>query len=101
MQIRSLLWNLVAWHPSAGPADPHGAPRFARLIWTIRGHWGPIGLAGGGIFMIMGLMLPSTVAFVAGLVAVGTSVPDARLRGATAARVRTWMWLDKSRIDSR
>ena len=51
--------------------------------------------------MVIGLMLPSTVAFVAGLVAVGTSVPDARLRGATAARVRTWMWLDKSRIDSR
>lgn len=56
---------------------------------------------GRRIFMVLGLMLPSTVAFIAGLVAVGSSAPDGRMRSATAARVRTWMWLDKSRIESR
>lgn len=101
MQIRSLRWNLVAWHPSAGPADPYGAPRFARLVWAARVHWRPIGLAAGAFFMVIGVMLPSMVAFIAGLAAVGSSAPDGRLRSATGARVRTWMWLDKSRIDSR
>ena len=101
MQIRSLRWNLVAWSPSAGPADPHGAPRFARLVWAARVRWRPICLVAGGFFMVIGLMMPSTVAFIAGMVAVGSAAPDTRLRSATASRVRTWMWLDKSRIDSR
>ena len=73
MQTRSLRWNLVTWNPSAGPADPYGAPRFAHLVWTARVHWRPICLAAGAFFMVIGLMLPSTVAFIAGLVAVGTS----------------------------
>ena len=101
MQLRSFRWNLVVWNPSAGPADPSGAPRFARLFWTARVHWRPICLAIGMFFLVTGLMLPSTVAFIAGVVAVGSAAPDTRLGSATAARVRTWLWLDKSRVDGR
>jgi hypothetical protein len=95
MQIRSLRWNLVVWKPSAGPADPYGAPRLAYLAWSVRSHWRPICFVTGALVMVLGLMLPSAVAFVAGLLAVGASMPDARLPSATAARVRTWAWLDK------
>jgi hypothetical protein len=101
MQMRSLRWNLVTWNPSAGPADPYGAPRFAHLVWTVRVHWRPICLAAGAVFMVTGLMLPSTVVFIAGVVAIGSSVPDARPQSATAATVRTWVWLDKRRAGHR
>src|SRR5215472_2472515 len=95
MQIRSLRWNLVVWNPSAGPADPYGAPRFAHLAWSVRSHWRPICLVIGALGMVLGLMLPSAVVFVAGVLAVGSSMPATRLPSATAARVRTWAWLDK------
>ena len=101
MQLRSFRWNLVVWNPSAGPADPSGAPRFARLFWTARVHWRPICLVIGIFTMVTGLMKGSTVAFMTGVLAVGSSAPDTRLRSATAARVRTWLWLDKSRVDGR
>jgi hypothetical protein len=51
--------------------------------------------------MITGLMQGSTVAFLAGVVAVGSSVPDTRLQSDTAARVRTWLWLNKDRAGTR
>jgi hypothetical protein len=51
--------------------------------------------------MVTGLMLPIAVVFVAGVLVVGLSAPDARLRSVTTARVRAWAWLDKSRTDSR
>jgi hypothetical protein len=101
MQMRPLRWNLVAWNPSAGPADPYGAPRFARLVWTCRARWRPICLATGAVFMGTGLMLPSTVVFITGVVAVGSSAPDARPHSATTATIRTWVWLDKKRADRR
>jgi|RhiMetdeSRZDD1v2_1073273.scaffolds.fasta_scaffold1098772_2 hypothetical protein len=101
MKMRSVHRNLVAWNPSAGPADPLGAPRFAYLAWMARARWRPIGLATGALLMITGLMLPSAVVFVAGMLVLGSSAPDARLRSVTAARVRTWAWLDKNRADSR
>ena len=101
MQMRSLHWNLVAWNPSAGPGDPYGAPRFACLARNVRSHWRPICLVTGGLLMVTGLLLPSTVAFMAGIVAIGSAAPDIQLRSATAARVHTWAWLDKCRADHR
>ena len=96
MHMRSLRWNLVEWNPSAGPADPYGAPRLAHYAWAVRAHWRAICLGAGAVLMVSGLMLPSPVVFIAGMLAVGASAPDARLISATAARVRAWMWLDKS-----
>jgi hypothetical protein len=102
MHLRSLRWNLVAWHPSGGPADPYGAPGLARLAWAVRAHWRPICLVGGALLMASGLMLPSAVVFVAGMLAVGSSsAPGARLPSATAARVRAWAWLDRRTADHR
>jgi hypothetical protein len=97
MKMRSLRWNLVVWNPAAGPADPYGVPRLAHLAWTVRARWRPICLTAGALLMGTGLMLPSTVAFIAGMLAVGSAAPDARLPSPTAARVRTWAWLDQGR----
>jgi hypothetical protein len=95
MYLRSLRWNLVVWKPSDGPADPYGAPRFAYLAWAVRARWQPICLVTGALLMVVGLMMPSTVAFIVGMLAVGSSsAPNARLPSATAARVRAWAWLD-------
>lgn len=101
MHVRSLRWNLVVWNPSAGPADPYGAPRFAYLAWTVRARWRPICLVTGALLMVIGLMLPSAVAFIAGMVAVGSAAPGAGLPSVTAARVRAWAWLDKTRAEHR
>lgn len=96
MHMRSLRWNLVVWNPSAGPADPYGAPRLAHLAWAIRAHWQPICLGAGALLMVTGLTLPSAVVFIGGVLVVGAAAPQVRLPSGTAARIRTWMWLDKS-----
>jgi uncharacterized membrane protein len=103
MNMRSLHWNLVVWHPSAGPADPSGAPAFTHIAWEIRTRWRPIFLVVGALLMVIGLMLlPSTVAFIAGVLMVGLSVGGwAEPHSPTAAMVRTWKWLDKGRADHR
>ena len=90
MRIRSLRWNLVVWKPSAGPADPFGAPRFTHVAWAIRARWRLIFLATGALLLVLGLMLPSTIAFIAGMLVLGLSVPDARPYSHTAAMVRAW-----------
>ena len=54
MKARSLLWNLAVWKPSAGPADPFGAPRFTHLAWAVRARWRPIFLATGALIMVAG-----------------------------------------------
>jgi len=102
MKMRSLLWNLVVWHPSAGPADPYGAPGFTHIAWAVRARWRPTFLVVGMLLMVMGLMLlHSTVAFIAGLLLVGSSVGDQGAYSPTAAMVRTWGWLYKSHADRR
>jgi hypothetical protein len=101
MYVRSLRWNLMVWDPSAGPADPCGSPKLAHLVWAVRAHWRPIGLAAGALLLAAGLLVPSAVVFIAGMLAVGSCAPDARLISVTAARVRAWMWLDKRAADHR
>ena len=90
MRIRSLRWNLVVWKPSAGPADPFGAPRFTHVAWAIRARWRLIFLATGALLLVLGLMLPSTIAFIAGMLVLGLSAQDARSHTHTAAMVRAW-----------
>jgi hypothetical protein len=67
MDIRSLRWNLVVWNPSLGPADPYGAPRFTHLTWAVRARWRPITLVAGVLLAVLGVTLPSSGAFLAGL----------------------------------
>ena len=90
MRIRSLRWNLVVWKPSAGPADPFGAPRFTHMAWAVRARWRPVSLIAGALLMFLGLMLPSTIAFIAGMLVLGLSAQDARSHTHTAAMVRAW-----------
>jgi hypothetical protein len=90
MRMRSLRWNLVVWKPSAGPADPFGAPRLAHVAWAIRARWRPIFLVTGALLMVAGLALPSAVAFVAGMLVLGSSTSGALMGSHTAAMVHGW-----------
>lgn len=101
--MRPLRWNLVVWHPSAGPADPYGAPGFTHIAWEVRARWRPIFVVVGALLMVIGLMLlGSTVVFMAGVLLVGSAVSGwAAPHSPTAATVRTWQRLDKGRGDLR
>jgi hypothetical protein len=101
MQMRSLRWNLVVWNPSAGPADPYGAPGFAYIAWGARARWQPIFVVVGLLLMVIGLMLlHSTIAFIAGVLMVGSSVGGwPGPHSFAAAMVRTWEWLDQDRAN--
>ena len=103
MKMRSLLWNLMVWHPSAGPADPYGAPALTHIAWEVRARWKPIFLIVGVLLMVTGLMvLYSTVAFIAGVLLVGSSVGGwPGPHSPTAAMVRTWERQYKGRADHR
>jgi len=103
MKLRALRWNLVAWHPSAGPPDPFGAPRFTHIAWGLRARSPLIFVVAGVVLLVVGLApLHSTAAFIAGLVLVGSSVGGAQgPHSPTAAMVRTWEWLHKGRADQR
>lgn len=103
MEPRSLLWNLVRWNPSFGPADPYGAPRFAHIAWAVRSRWWPLlVLIAGALLMVTGLMwVHSAVAFIAGTLLVAASVPAAAPHSATGAMVRTWKWLYERNADQR
>lgn len=101
MHMRSLHRNRAVRNPPTGQAGPYDAPRFAHAVSTARAHWRPICLVAGALLMVTGLMLPSTVAFIAGMLAVGSSLPGAGLPSATAAKVRVWMQVDKTRAEHR
>jgi hypothetical protein len=60
------------------------------MAWAIRVRWRLIILATGALLMLLGLMLPSTIAFVAGMLVLGLAASDARSYSHTAAMVRAW-----------
>jgi hypothetical protein len=101
MKMRSLRWNLVVWKPSAGPADPFGAPGFTHVAWAVRVRWRPIFLVTGALLIVAALVLPSAVAFVAGMLVLGLSAPDALPWTPTTAMVRMWGSLHKGQADHR
>jgi hypothetical protein len=91
MRMRSLRWNLAVWQPSAGPADPFGAPRLAHFAWVVRNRRRPICLVTGALLMVTGLLLlPNAVIFVAGMAVVGLSRSGGPLGSHTAAMVHGW-----------
>jgi len=101
MRNRSHRRKLVVWKQSVRPADRYSAPRIARprpfrwLAWTVRTHWRPIFLVTGALLIVMWMMLPSTMAFVPGMLVLGLSAPDARsdtgLFTPPTAMVRGWL----------
>ena len=87
MRLRSHRRNLVVWSPSV-PAGNFGAPRLARprrtrwwrrtgaqrtvigamrLVRTVRTHWRPVLAATGALLMIVGIVLPSGMTLVPGM----------------------------------
>jgi len=93
----------VVWNPSAGPADPYGAPGFTHIAWEVRARWRSIFVVVGVPLIVIGLMvLHSTAAFIAGVLLVGSSVGGwPGPHSDTAAMVRSWEWLHKGRADHR
>jgi hypothetical protein len=89
---------------SVGPAGRYSAPRYvpiARprpirwLAWTLRTHWRPVFLVTGALLIVIWMALPSTMAFVPGMLVLGLAAPDARseagLLSPTTAMVRGWL----------
>jgi hypothetical protein len=68
-----------------------GIRKFSR---TVRTRWRPIFLVTGGLLLVSGILLPSTIAFVSRMLALGLSAPDVRARvgllSPTTAMVRAW-----------
>jgi hypothetical protein len=87
MRLRSHRRNLVVWSPSV-PADNFGTPRPARLRWirwwlrtgalltvigairlvrTVRARWRPVLVVTGTLLMVVGIVLPSGMTLVPGM----------------------------------
>jgi hypothetical protein len=79
--MRSHRWNLVV----------------RRLARTVRARWRPLFLVTGALLMVVGVVLPGTMAFVPGMLVLGLSAPDAQPLTPTTAMVRGW--LPKSKAD--
>ena len=103
MRMRSRRRKLVVWKQSVRPAERYSAPGvpgvtrprpFRWLAWTVRTRWRPIFLVTGGLLIVMWMMLPSTMAFVPGMLVLGLSAPDARsdtgLFTPPTSMVRAW-----------
>jgi hypothetical protein len=101
MRMRPYRRNLVVWSSSFGPADRYSAPRSPRiarpgpirwLIWMVLTHRRPVLLITGALLIVIWMVLPSTMAFVPGMLVVGLGAPgDGPLPGLlspTAAMVR-------------
>jgi hypothetical protein len=71
-----------------------GIRRLARLA---RARRRPVLLGIGALVLVIGLMTGSSVAFVLGLLVVGSAGSDTGSRSPTAAMIRTWASLHKSR----
>jgi hypothetical protein len=72
------------------------------MAWAVRSRWQPLFLVTGALLMVIGLtLLHSTIAFIAGLLMVGSSAGAPGPHSPTAAMVRTWEWLYRGRTDHR
>ena len=84
-------WRLRWWLRTGALLSVIGIRRLARARWQ------PIFLVTGALVFVIGLMLRSSVAFVSGMLMMGSAVSGTAPPSPTAARVHTWMWLHKSR----
>ena len=63
----------------------------------MRCDWQPIFLVTGALVFVIGLMLRSSVAFVSGMLVMGSALSDTMPHSPTAAMVHMWMRLHKGR----
>lgn len=112
MTLRSHRRSLPPWNLStpagksraARPARPRRLRRWLRtaaLLSVIgmrrlaRTRWQPVFLVTGASVFVIGLMLRSSVAFMSGMLVMGSAVSDTMPRSPTAAMVHMWMRLHK------
>ncbi len=117
MRLRSHRRDLLLWSLStpAGKSRATSPVRPRRLRWWLRTgallsvvgirrlartRWQPIFLATGALIFVIGLMLRSSVAFVSGMLVIGSAVSGTAPHSPTAAMVHMWMRLQKSRSDN-
>jgi hypothetical protein len=87
--------GLTPHEPPASPSNRRPAPQLiliARLIWPRRRL---IFLIAGMLLLVGGMLLPSVVVFISGLLVLGLSAPRAMPGTPESAMVRTWQWQDR------
>jgi hypothetical protein len=87
--------SIVARKPPSSPSDRRGAAALAliaQVAWTRRRL---MLLVAGMLLLVAGAALPSPVAFISGLLVVGSLAPQALASSPEAATVRTWQWLNR------
>ncbi len=114
MRLRSHRRNLLASNLSAPPGKSRATrpARPRRLRWWLRTgallsvvgirrlartRWQPIFLVAGALIFVIGLTLRSSVAFVSGMLMVGSAVSGTAPPSPSGAMVRTWVWLHRRR----
>jgi hypothetical protein len=85
------LRRLRRWLRAAALLSVIGLRRLARTRWQ------PIFVVTGALVFVIGLMLRSSVAFVSGLLVMGSALSDTMPHSPTAAMVHMWMRVHKSR----
>ena len=74
---------------------------YRRIVRLVRTRRRPLLLAVGALLIVMSMALPSSVAFVAGLLVLGVAAPDALPWTPITAMVHTWEASRKNRADHR
>ena len=75
---------------------PLWSPEFTRIARTARTCQRLIFLATGALLFIIGITLRSSIAFISGILVMGSFAFDAQQGSPTAAHVRMWQWLHKN-----
>lgn len=92
-ELDALTADIPAGRPLTSPPGHRKTPAFAlvtQAVWTRRRL---LSLVVGLLVLVSGMMLPSTVAFISGILVVGLSAPQAAPHTPQTAMVRTWQWL--------
>ena len=75
---------------------PLWSPEFTRIARTARTCQRLIFLATGALLFIIGIALRNSIAFVFGIVMMGSFAFDAPQESPESAHVRMWQWLHKN-----
>lgn len=75
--------------------------RFTRTARTARTRQRFIFLVIGALLLIIGIVLRNTVAFISGMLVMGSFAFDTQQGTPTGAHVRMWQWLHKNQTNGR
>ena len=74
---------------------------FTRIARTARTRQRFIFLVAGALVLIIGVVFRSAVAFISGMLVMGSFAFDAQQGSPTGAHVRMWQWLYKNQANRR